>query len=183
MLACLLKGDAKKYHTKLRAEVCKKFKVPLALKSKIPSHITLKYSFEANAKELKQLEKTIEEFTKRNCECNIVIGGFSHFLREVIFLKINETKEMRNVQKGLVSKLKELNWITWNEHDGKNMKFHATIARHDIGTKFDDIYSYVNDHERIFESKFNNIAIMKKNKETWKLYKEFKLKRPLSAAE
>ena len=173
VIVYLIKGKAEKYHKQLVKEVGPKFGEKYMIENPLPSHVTLKSPFETN--NIKEIEKLLEEFVKTEKQSKIEINGFKNFKRFVAFLNTKFSKQTLKTQKHLLKKLQKIG-IKSHEFD-KKFKPHATISYGNTKTSFNNIWNYLKTLDKPnFDLKLNNIAIMKKGKKYWKVYKEFKIK-------
>ena len=170
----LIKGNAKKYQQKLVRIVGPKFKEKYVRDSKLPAHITLKAPFDT--KNIKEVERIIRGFVKKQKPSKIKIIGFGHFRRFVAFLKFNFSKSALNTQKQLIKELDKIKNIRIHEHD-KKWHPHATISYGNTKKSFNGIWNYLKGlNKPRFELMFDNITIMKRGRRYWKVYKGFKIK-------
>ena len=168
----LLSGPSEKYHKRLVKEVGPKFGEMYLIESPLPSHVTLKSPF--TIRNSKKVEEIIERITNNNKKTKIKVGGFGHFRKFVAFMKFNFSKQEKQIQKELIKELKKIG-INPHDHD-INWKPHATISYANKKETFDNIWTYLGKkNERKFEIFFDNISILKKYGEDWRIYKEFKL--------
>ena len=157
--------------------IAKKFKVKEAIIRKSPAHLTLKYSFITNNKNINELERVIEKFCMKQKKTKLKIEGFGFFGTDVIFLKPIVSDDMRKVHLKFVNELKKLSWMSWKEHDGKDMHFHSTLAMSDFDKKkFEKIMQYLSRFKPKYNLLFDNISIMKMEKGIWKVHKTFGIK-------
>ena len=174
VIVYLIKGKAGKYNQKLIKIVGPKFNELHIVKNPRPPHITLKSPFEAT--KIKDVENILKEFVKKQKSVKININGFGNFRRFVAFLKVNFSKEAKKIQKNLIKELKNIKWMKFHEHDLK-WKPHATIAYGSNKKNFNRIWDYlIKLNKPKFDLKFDNITLLIKKGNTWKVYKEFRIK-------
>lgn len=65
----------------------------------------------------------------------------------------------------------------FNDRDGKDKVFHITVSSKKIQNIFPKLWDYVNKIPCEFECSFDNICIYKWEDNTWKLHKEYLLKK------
>lgn len=84
---------------------------------------------------------------------------------------------MNRLEKQLIIGLKKLANVSWSPFDKLPYSFHVTIAEKDIGEKFNEIKKYCQkSYKQRFGIQFDNITILKKPKDKWLIYKEFKIR-------
>ncbi|WP_050607852.1 2'-5' RNA ligase family protein [Clostridium niameyense] len=171
VIVCLVKGEALKFHESLVGNVCFKFKVN---RQKLPCHFTIKAPFETD--NIKKVENLIEEFTKDKTKEDLRIKGFNHFGNRVVYMEVNPSKNAIDLHNNFIYKLKTLNEISFKANENKNKVFHCTIVTKFPQEKFSPIWEYINNFYPNFNTYFDNISILKWNKNKWITYKEFKLK-------
>lgn len=179
VIVYLIKGEAGKFQQDLTHEIAKKFKHDGTIKSKIPAHLTLKSRFETN--NIEEVEKAIKGFTDKEGASSLALDGYGYFSEpKVIFIKVKESKEMRDSYNKLMEKLKKISWLPMSELDRKGMKFHSTIAHKNLPEeKFDDIWQYLkNKPKPYFGLNFDNISILKLIDGVWQIHKEFLISNP-----
>lgn len=179
VIVYLIKGKAAEFQQNLVYKIAKKFDHPGTVRNKIPAHLTLKYSFETESLAyIKKLEKTIKNFTAKQKVSSLLLDGFGYFENPwVIYINAKESKEVRKKHNELIEELKKISWFPWNEFESKGLRFHSTLAHHNLSEeKFNKIWTYLKTQPKpYFQLKFDNITILKLADEIWKIYKEYKL--------
>ncbi len=170
----LIRGEAEKYHQSLVRKVGPMFGENYLVENPLPSHVSLKGSFESD--KIKEIEKLLEDFVESLKPVEIKIEGFDNFRKFVAFLKIEFSKNAINAQRELVEKLQEVG-IDPKEHD-LDFKPHATVSYGNTPETFDKIWGYLQGMDKPeFNLKFDNITIMKQNKNgLWEIYRMFEIK-------
>lgn len=172
LIAALIKGKAGRFQQKLLYDVAKRFKVNGAVKRRPPAHITLKYSFKTS--KIKEVEEAIKDFCKKNKSCRYKLKGFSYFGRDVIFIEVFPSKEMKKLHKKLILQLYKIKGMKRKKWD-KTTHFHSSIAHSDIKGKFKEIWGYVKNKKCDFKIELDNITILKMSDGVWKVHKKFSL--------
>jgi 2'-5' RNA ligase len=127
--AILLDNECHNYSRKLELELCEKFGLCWGLKQS--PHITIKAPFETEEnlevfiEYLKRISNDIKPF-------EIEIKGFGYFGNKVIFLDVKESEELHNIHNRILNYLKENYKINPLKTEGENVKFHSTLATHDV---------------------------------------------------
>lgn len=175
VIACNLNGDIVEYHKKLVSEIAQNFGVIFPLKQNFEPHFTLKYGFEAT--DIKEVESIIEKFCASHKKTPIKAGGFKSFRNDVIFLDIKLSDEAHQVFLEFINEIKKISWLSWKEHDGENLNFHATIAA-DCEKNYAEILNFIEGKKQLFNCWFDNITIWKENAvidgvTTWDIHKTF----------
>jgi 2'-5' RNA ligase len=171
VIVCLIKGEALTFHEKLVSDICDKFKVK---RQRLPAHFTIKAPFESN--DINDLEKLTEEFCGARAEVDIKIDGFGHFREDVVFMDVKTSKEAVAVHDAYIDVLKAIPWLEWKRNEGKGKVFHCTLVSKIPSGKFNDIWNYASRFSCYFETAFNNIAILRWEKDRWVTHKEYKFK-------
>jgi len=174
-IACNLNGDVVEYHKKLVSEIAKNFGVISPFKQNFEPHFTLKYGFEAI--DTKEVEVIIEKFCASHKKTPVQAGGFKSFRKDVIFVEIKLSDEAHRVFLEFISELRKISWLSWEEHDGENLNFHATIAA-DCEKNYTEIFNFIKGKEQLFNCWFDNITIWKESGvingvTTWDIHKTF----------
>jgi len=159
----------------LLREISEKFGVALGISQDPPAHITLKQPFETD--DITYMMSFLEDFCATLEAFTYEIEGFDHFDDEVIFMDVvDQDGPLRDVYDELISEIRDMKKIKMGPIDGIG-HFHATVARHDIAEKFDEIWEFVSSKEISFEQTFDNISILKLDNGKWKLVQEVKIKK------
>lgn len=172
VIVCVVKGEAGDFNNNLRKEIFKKFN---AKSSKLPAHFTIKAPFEYD-KEITDLNKIIEDFCDYEKNEEFSIDGYDHFDDRVIYMKVNMSKEAKNLHDRLIDKMSEIPYIEFDKKDGKNKTFHVTLASKKLKPIYSKVWEYIQQYNCEFQCAFDNITIYKWEEGTWKLYKEFLIK-------
>lgn len=171
VIVSVIKGEAGKFNNNIRKEVFEKFK---AKSSKLPAHFTIKAPFEYDG-DITKLESTLERFTSKEKATSLLINGYDHFEDRVIYMKVDMSKEGKEVHDKLIDKLSRFSYINFNKKDGKDKIFHVTISSKKLPPKYNDVWNYVKDIPCEFNCFFDNISIFKWEGNTWHLHKEYEL--------
>jgi len=166
----LIQGHLGISHFGLRQQVAKRFGVQGAVREQPPSHLTLKYDFEANEKQIEEIHCLVSHFVKsRDCQdCYFSIGGIGQFGESTIFMNAVASPEAKDVMNQLFSQLKNLPWMTWKDESGKPieaefLELHATLAYKDVTPEqYPEIYAFIEDslkNQEPVNYLFNHIAI------------------------
>lgn len=163
-LVYLLSDDARRYHEQLSHEIEKRFRLKGTFQLNAPSHITLKYRFQAQ--DIKQVEQTIELFCAKQQPTPWRIQGFNFFKngeKQVIFLDVKASNAMRESHGELLAELMQINWMQWGEYDHNQLHYHVTLANKGLTPqKFDEVWEFVSARpEPRFELVFDNATLLK----------------------
>ncbi len=170
VIVCLISGDALKFHEKLVTDVCNKFNVT---RQKLPGHFTIKAPFETE--NIEEIESMLDNFSKVNNSFPMDIKDFGHFRDSVIFMNVNLSEKAKKVHNAFIDELKNIKWLDWKPNERKNKIFHCTIVTKLKHEKFIPIWSYTSELHCDFKCNFDNITIMKWDKNKWVVYKKFNL--------
>ncbi|MEA3414055.1 MAG: 2'-5' RNA ligase family protein [Nanoarchaeota archaeon] len=174
LITSLVKENAKEYHDSLFKKLDEKFHLKVPISNKPPSHITLKNSFETD--NIKMIENIISAISKKTKSSEVFLTDFNHFRnKEILFIKIEESKEFSQMQKEIVTDLsRQTNLIISNKD--RNQRFHLTLAFPKIFNNLDSIWKYMKElNKPNIKTSINNISILKKEEGIWKIHKEFSL--------
>jgi 2'-5' RNA ligase len=167
----LIKGEALDFHEKLVTDVCERFKVK---RQRLPAHFTIKAPFERD--DISDLEELTEQFCSSKESTDIKLDGFGRFRDDVVYIDIKTSQEAVKVHDDYIDALKTLPWLEWKRNEGKGRVFHCTIVSKIPDGKFKDIWNYTLNLNCYFENKFDNISILKWEKDRWITHKEYKFK-------
>lgn len=168
VIVSVVKGSAGNFNNNLRKEVFEKFG---AKSSKLPAHFTIKAPFEAD--DISDLDKVLQNFSKKYKAQDYKIKGYNHFDNRVIYMDVKMSKESKFIHDKLIDELEKLPYIYFKQHDYKDKVFHVTISSKKIQKIYNELWEYVNQIPCNFDCKFDNISLFKWENNTWKLYKEY----------
>ncbi|NSB14950.1 2'-5' RNA ligase family protein [Clostridium beijerinckii] len=171
VIVSVVHGEAGDFNNNLRKELFRNFK---AKSSKLPAHFTIKAPFEYDDG-ITDLNNVLDEFVKVEKAEPFTIDGYDHFNDRVIFMKVNMSKEAKEVHDRLIDKMNEIPYVNFDKKDGKNKTFHVTLASKNLKFIYDKVWDYIHRYNCEFKCSFDNITIYKWEEGTWKLYKEFRL--------
>ncbi|OPJ58596.1 2'-5' RNA ligase family protein [Clostridium chromiireducens] len=172
VIVCVVKGIAGDFNNNLRKELFEKFK---AKSSKLPAHVTIKAPFEYEG-EITELEKVLEEFCEKEVAEEFTIDGYDYFDDRVIYMRVNMSKQAKNIHDKLIDKMREVSYIEFDKKDGKNKIFHVTLASKNLRPIYNKVWEHIQLYSCNFQCSFDNITVYNWKEGTWKLYKEFRLK-------
>lgn len=169
VIVSVVNGEAGTFNDNLRKEVFREFG---AKSSMLPAHFTIKAPFEYEGS-IVELETSLETFSKQNKNTTYTINNYDHFGQRVIYMKVEMSKEGKEVHNKLIDTIESLPYIDFDKKDGKNKIFHVTVAFKRINDKYDELWEYVNNKPCIFNCGFNNVSIYKWEENTWILHKKY----------
>lgn len=170
-MVCLIKGEALDFHEKLVSDICSRFNVK---RQRLPAHFTIKAPFEKE--DISDLEKLTEEFCNSSEVTDIKLDGFGRFREDVVFMDVKPSKQSVKIHDEYIDELKTLPWLEWKRNEGKGRVFHCTLVSKIPNGKFNDIWNYTNSFSCYFETTFDNISILRWEKDRWVTHKEYKFK-------
>jgi 2'-5' RNA ligase len=171
VIVCLIKGPALDFHEKLVGEVCSKFNVK---RQRLPAHFTIKAPFETD--NIIEIQQVTEEFCNQNEKTDISMRNFGHFRDSVVFMDVIPSKEAIDIHDKYIDALSEVKWLDWKKNEGKGRVFHCTVVTKLFPEKFKSIWSYVNKFPFSFDLQFDNISILRWEKDKWVTFKEYVFK-------
>lgn len=175
IIASVINGEVAQLHQKLVDEVSEKFNLR---KIKTPSHITLKDNF--YCKDTSEVEKVIQVVINRSeIAGNILIDGISNFRKEIFYIDAKLDDNSLEIYENLLYKLKEIEWLQWDQFDNLEREFHLTITNKATNENYAEIKEYLEQFHPQVEIPFDNISILKKleDEHRWIVHNEFKFKK------
>lgn len=170
VIVCQIKGEALKFHEKLVEEICSKFNVK---RQRLPAHFTIKAPFETE--NIDKIENLTEKFCSENTTSDILIDGFGHFRDAVVYMDVHASKKAVEVHDKYIDVLKTVPWLEWKRNEGKGRVFHCTLVSKLPPHKFNDIWNYTSDFQCHFPTAFDNISILRWERDGWVTHKEYRL--------
>jgi len=159
ILPCLLRAPVSDYQRELVDAIAERFGLTFSRRQGIPAHFTLKYHF--TTAEIGQVEALLDRFAREHPRTPLAIGGFGHFLEDVVFVEVGLSPAAKRTVEALVSALKTLPWMSWDQFDAENLHPHMTIAER-CRARFMDVWEDLKPRERRFDAWFDNITILRK---------------------
>jgi len=135
-------GYAKEYAKDIVYSVAKKFRVRGVTRKKVVPHISL-YG-PGRTDDIRKVISAVEKVGRKYSLVPFKVKGFGYFDKtpKVIYFDISPSKELEDLKWELSQELRKVSTgQSWDS--GRNHSFHATIAFHDIDTKFNQIWSYL----------------------------------------
>lgn len=170
VIVCLLSNEALNFHENLTNDICKRYEVK---RQKLPGHFTLKAPFETD--NIDEILDTIEAFCIKKSKAPIEIKNYGHFREDVVYMSVNPSPEAIMLYDDLIDILKTISWLEWKRNEGKGKIFHCTLISKIPKGKFEAIWNYSNQFPSNFNTYFDNITVLRWEKDKWGIYKEFNL--------
>lgn len=171
VIVCLIYGEALEYHEKLVSNICSSFNVK---RQRLPAHFTIKAPFETD--KIEELEAFTADFCNKNNSTPITIKDFAHFRDNVIYMDILPSADAISVHNTYIDMLKEVHWLEWKKNEGKSKVFHCTLVSKLPSGAFKEIWNYISELKCFFKLYFDNISLLRWEKDKWVLYKQYKFK-------
>ena len=171
VIVCLINDEAHDFHEELVRKVCDKFKVK---RQKLQSHFTIKAPFETN--QIEVIDNLTEVFCQKYERASFSMENYGHFNDRVAYMKINASREMKDICSSYLTELKTIPWLEWKRNENKQPIFHCTIVSKLPSGKFSEIWPFLTGLPYKFYCHFDNITIMRWNGDEWTIHKSFSLK-------
>jgi len=169
-------GGVKATSRKLIYDIYHKFRVRGSVKHRPVPHISLFGPF--GCKSINNVINAIGEVGSEYSKLEYQVDGFDYFelkkkflfltsstKKNVIFLKIIPSEELKDFRHSLAKKLLKITDSSNEDHDSKEkFRFHATIAMKDIDKKFDAIWEYLKNYEMKSEGVCYRITLLRTGK-------------------
>lgn len=169
-IAYLLTDEPKKAHNFLTKNIERQF----GFIRTCPPHVTLKSPFESNS--IEDAGKVLENFTKTHRPVQMRFNGFGSFEKEVIYADVKISPEVNRIIVELDAALQSIPWMEYSEFD-KKRKLHSTLVDKIKPAKvFRQLRLFATLGSFDFAVWLDNIAILKKEKNKWIVYKQYNLK-------
>ena len=164
----LIRGEAGTAHEAITKDLTQKFDT-FPLHNRIPPHLTLKRWFELDERGMEALYICLDDFASLHQPSDYLLKGFGSFGKDVMYIDVLPSAQMRSSAHDLMTALYTIPNLTFDEFDGIEDDFHATVA---MGALKPFDYEQVWDYLKTgvlpdFKMKFDNIAVLKKENEKW----------------
>lgn len=154
--AILLEDECHNYARKLELELCEKFGLCWGLKQS--PHITIKAPFQTD--KLSPFVEYLESLAKEIRPFEVELEGFNYFDNKVIFLDVKENSPLKDLHFRILKDLQSKFNIKPHELEGKNVKFHSTIATGDVNEEnIDKAKRYLKKYHPKFMFTVNTLGI------------------------
>jgi len=104
IMPCFMPPPILAYHRELVDLVAERFGLTFTRRQAIPAHFTLKYHF--TTPEIGDVEALLDDFIRKHRRTSITVGGFGHFVEDVVFVDVQLSDAARRVLEALVSALR-----------------------------------------------------------------------------
>ena len=170
-IAIVPEGDVQERVTALKVGLKEQFNLKYALRS--PAHITLKMPFLWNESKEDRLTDKLQDFFKEQRPFHLKVRKIGTFSDRVIFIKVEEKKELLELQQKLVAMCKvELNLI--QELSDYAYRPHMTVAFKDIKKgRFTEYLEWVKETGFSGRVRVNDVVLLKMNEGKWAVIKRF----------
>lgn len=154
--AVLLDDKSHNFARQVELELCDKFGLCWGLKQS--PHITIKAPF--TAQKLAPFVKYLENVAKTCKPFDIELNGFNYFWQKVIFLDVKENPTLKKLHLKVLDDMEKKFKIEQHEFEGKNIKFHSTIALGDVTkARLRKAKEYLKKYKPTFKFKTKTLAI------------------------
>lgn len=172
-IAIVPEGDVQVRATELKMRLKEKFNLKYALRS--PAHVTLKMPFLWNEAKEDRLSDKLECFFKEQSAFSLRLRRIGNFADRVIFIKVEEKKELFELQRQLVDFCKtELNLM--QELSDYAYHPHMTVAFKDVKKRmFSEYLEWLRTQGFSARTEVNQVALLKREDGKWKAIRVFLL--------
>lgn len=169
--AILVNDEIFNYARNLELKISKKFNTIFGLKQS--PHITIKTPFEVE--NIQPFEEYLENLSKEISSFNININGIGFFEPKVVYMNVEESKDLRNLYNRVKKDMKTNLNIKCNE----DMIFHSTLAYKDLSEEnFHEVKKYLKNINPCFKFRFTTLGLFYNLSEDdgWIIFKRFQLR-------
>lgn len=180
-IAHLLSGDAKVFHESVARELSFRFHTA-PLYERLPPHITIKAPFETDEAGIAEVERILRALAHGERAAPITIRGFGRFGFRTVYLDVVKSPDAVAFVRNTLKILREnIPWLPTAPLEGN--KLHASVARFLTRRQFRHIWRFLKTFHPEFHLSFDNIAILKKEGQTWTVHASIPLHLPAEAAD
>lgn len=157
-------------HHRLTKEIERQF----GLARTSPPHVTLKRPFESGSIEM--IEDLLENFVKTHRKAQFSFKGFGAFENDVIYADVKISPEASRLIAEFDETIQNMPGLGLDKFE-KNRKLHATLSdKGNMKLIFRQVWDFATLGSFDFKDWLDNIAILRKEKGKWQIYKKFELK-------
>ena len=177
IIPCLLASPIQDYQGELVDLIAERFGLTFTQRQAIPAHFTLKYHFAT--RDIGEVERLIGDVAREREASPVEVGGFGHFLEDVVFVEVRLSEAARRTLDALVATLRTIPWMSWDRHDAESLHPNMTIAEQ-CRRRFRELWEFLPPYERRFTGAFDNITILRKvgeedGMDRWAVHQRFEL--------
>lgn len=159
----------------LKKEVEDRFGSKAALRS--PPHITLQMPFRYKEQKEAKIFEALASFGKRFHPFAINQQGFGFFEPRVVFINVEKSTELEQMQKEMLRHLRKALNIDSSDYKNRGFHPHMTIAFRDLKKEaFYEALEHFSSKELNWTWTATELALLKHNGEAWEVLKTFHFK-------
>lgn len=164
----LIQGEAKDAHKRLTRMLTERLDA-FPIHDRIAPHLTLKRWFELDEEGMQKVYAVLDAFVLSHKQSNYRLHGLNNFGEGVIFIDVEPSPEMSTTRQDLMKDLHTIDEMTFDEYDAIENDFHATLAMRALKPfDFTETWDFLQSQTPLdFTLTFDNIAVMKKEGDTW----------------
>ena len=164
----LIRGEAKKAHEAITKDLATRFN-SFPIHERLPPHLTIKRWFEIDDKGMAVVRNTLDAFIASHTQSDYNLSEFNHFGDGVIYVDVKASQKMLSDIGQLKDSLRQVENLTFDEFEDRELVLHATVAMKALRLfDFTQLWDYLQTtNAPNFDLRFDNIALMKKETDTW----------------
>ena len=164
----LIRDEAKEAHETITKELVEKLDA-FPIHDRIVPHLTLKRWFELDGAGVEEVYRVLDVFAATHMQSDYRLHGLSNFGEGVIYIDVDPSNEMSQTVSDLMVALHTVKGMSFEEVDTTEQHFHATVAMRALKPfDFKETWDYLLTQKQLdFNLKFDNIAILRKEKDKW----------------
>lgn len=176
LIAHLIRGEARVAHEQITADLAEKFD-SFPIHERIQPHLTLKRWFELDTEGMAALDTVLNAFAKEHKQSGYSLKGYGHFGTEVIYVDVEPDPETSKTIRALMTALRSVNGMTFDEFDEEEDDLHATVAMAALKPfDFARVWSYLQEaRQPEFAMSFDNYALMRREESGWVVVRVWEL--------
>ena len=171
VIVSVVHGKAGEFNQELRQKAREKYGAKL---SSLPPHFTIKAPFDYNGS-IKELKRGMQLFAEKEKKEVYEVKGYDHFERRVIFMDVIMSTQAKAMHDRFIEFLEGFSYLTWKGKDGKDKRFHITIAAKKVEPFYDRLWDEVNHYPCEFLCWFDNICLYRLEDSNWMLEEKVEL--------
>ena len=173
-IALLPPQNVQVYANQIKQHFATVYKSKAALKS--PPHITIQPPFNWNINNLTTLEQVLQQFAQTQANIPIKLDGFSSFPPRVIYIDVNKTQKLLDLQKNLGDYLESSLNIIDKRNKNRDFNPHLTVGFKDLSkNNFYRAWEEFKEKKVNFNFTVNKLTLLLHNQGKWEIKKDFNL--------
>jgi len=173
-IVTIIDGEIANYYKEISTDVSRKFSVR-NISERIPCHITLKYPFEADEYSIRKTGDKLKKIVASKKPFDFQVNGLDEFDQKTIFFSVEKNLKFVDYFRSCVQELGEFDED--RKYSLADLRPHISVVRYLTPLIFTESWNYIaNLNLPPLTGSFDNISILVKENDIWKVKEVFSFK-------